>query len=136
MQAHSFAPVIHPNGDSGSGTIYSLTSTCPHMKRAFALLLSTGLLTTLAACDYNSTPGKDPQVNQDFTEAMPARSTEISRDSISGGDEAYTPIGTGSANDQKTSVDAGLEGAPKNAGSPASDIPTDNAEVRSTTREQ
>ncbi|MBX0292905.1 hypothetical protein K3G63_20855 [Hymenobacter sp. HSC-4F20] len=105
------------------------------MKRLL-LLLTSGLLVSLTACDYNNTPGKDPQVSQDFSTYRKASATETNRDSVSGGDEAYTPIGTGSAQDQKTSTDAALEGQPNNANSPVGDMPATNNEVKSTTREQ
>lgn len=106
------------------------------MKRSFLFLLLGGLLTTFTACDYTSTPGKDPQASQDFTRAPKARATETNLDSISGGDEAYEPIGKGSAADQKTSADAGLQSAPGNANSPVSTMPQNNTETQSTTREQ
>ncbi|TGD78738.1 hypothetical protein [Hymenobacter wooponensis] len=104
------------------------------MKRALSLLLATGLFASLTACDYRNTPGKDPQVSQDFSTAMPARATESNRDSISGGDEAYTPIGKGSAKDQQTSAQAGLEGSPSNPGSPNVNLPKGNQETQGTTR--
>ncbi|QJX45619.1 hypothetical protein HMJ29_01180 [Hymenobacter taeanensis] len=104
------------------------------MKRALFLLLATGLFTSLTACDYRNTPGKDPQVSQDFTVSTPARATETNRDSISHGDEAYTPIGKGSAQDQQTSAQAGLEGSPSNPGSPNVTVPEGNSEVRGTAR--
>lgn len=105
------------------------------MKPTFALLLAGGLLATLASCDYHNSPGKDPQVSQDFTPAVPARAMEINRDSITGRQDTYTPIGRGSAADQKTSVDAALDGAPNNASSPVGDMPSSNPEVTSTARE-
>ncbi|GAB3236435.1 hypothetical protein GCM10027346_27120 [Hymenobacter seoulensis] len=106
------------------------------MKRSFALLLTGGLLSALTACDYNNTPGRDPQTSQDFTQGKPANATDTNRDSISGGDEAYTPIGTGSPVDQKKSVDAAMEGAPKDANSPATAAPSNNSEANASTREQ
>lgn len=106
------------------------------MKRFLSLFVAAGLLSSLAACDYSNTPGKDPQTTQDFSTYQKARPAETDRDSISHGDEAYTPIGTGSAEDQKKSTDAAIEGQPNNANSPVGNMPTDNAEVRSTTREQ
>lgn len=106
------------------------------MKRLFSLLLATGLLASLTACDYRNTPGKDPQASQDFSTYQKARPAETMRDSVSGGDEAYTPIGTGSANDQKTSTDAAIEGQPNNANSPVGNMPANNSEVQATSREQ
>ncbi|WP_045687214.1 hypothetical protein [Hymenobacter sp. AT01-02] len=106
------------------------------MKRAFSFFVAAGLLATLPACDYNNTPGKDPQASQDFTEAPKARSTETNLDSISGGDEAYTPIGKGSAADQKTSNQAGLDGSPGSPNSPNNTLPEQNQEARGTSREQ
>ncbi|GAB2767358.1 hypothetical protein HNQ93_000018 [Hymenobacter luteus] len=106
------------------------------MKRLLSLALASGLLASLTACDYRNTPGKDPQASQDFSTYQKARPTETMTDSVSGGDEAYTPIGTGSANDQKTSVDAAIEGQPNNAGSPVGDMPSGNEEVKATSREQ
>ncbi|UPL47983.1 hypothetical protein [Hymenobacter sublimis] len=106
------------------------------MKRIFPLFFAAGLLSSLASCDYSNTPGKDPQTTQDFSTYQKARPAETNRDSVSNGDEAYTPIGTGSAEDQKKSTDAALEGQPNNANSPVGDMPSDNTEVKSTTREQ
>jgi hypothetical protein len=100
------------------------------MKRPFLFLLLGGLLTTFTACDYNKTPGKDPQASEDFTNAPKARATETDLDSISGGDEAYEPIGKGSAADQKTSADAGLQSAPGAPGSPTSTMPQNNTETQ------
>ncbi|SNC74564.1 hypothetical protein SAMN06265337_2433 [Hymenobacter gelipurpurascens] len=106
------------------------------MKRPILLLALSGLLTTFTACDYNNTPGKDPQASQDFTQAPKARATETNLDSISGGDEAYEPIGKGSAADQKTSADAGLQSSPSNPTSPTSTMPQNNTETKSTVREE
>ncbi|WP_139920284.1 hypothetical protein [Hymenobacter sp. DG01] len=106
------------------------------MKRFLPLLAAGALMASLTGCDYRNTPGKDPQVSQDFSTYQKARPIETMRDSVSGGDEAYTPIGTGSAQNQKTSVDAAIEGQPNNAGSPVGDMPSGNSEVQATTREQ
>lgn len=101
-------------------------------------LLSLGLLAALAAsltaCDYNNTPGKDPQASQDFTDAPKATATETDLDSISGSQDAYTPIGKGSAADQKTSPDAALDAAPGN--SPTTTMPQANPEAQASTREE
>jgi hypothetical protein len=105
------------------------------MKRALSFFLAAGFFASLTACDYRNTPGKDPQVSQDFTVGMPARSTETDRDSISHGDEAYTPIGKGSAKDMQTSDQAAIEGSPNNPSSPNVSVPKgNNAEVQSTAR--
>ncbi|TYZ14329.1 hypothetical protein FY528_00960 [Hymenobacter lutimineralis] len=106
------------------------------MKRLSALLLTVAATASLAACDYNNTPGKDPQASQDFTEAPPARKMETERDSINGQQEAHTPIGTGSAADQKTSADAALEGSPSNPNSPATTLPKESAQQRGSAREE
>jgi len=105
------------------------------MKCILPLLLA-GTLATLSACDYNKTPGKDPQASQDFSEAPKARATETDLDSISSQQEVNTPIGKGSAADQKTSPDAALDAAPGNPNSPTSTMPESSPEARSTTREE
>ncbi|MBC6696501.1 hypothetical protein [Hymenobacter sp. BT190] len=102
------------------------------MKRIPSLLLACSLGLSLTACDYNKTPGKDPQASQDFTEAPAATTNETDRDSLSGGQRVETPIGKGSAADQKTSADAGLQSAPGNANSPVNNIPQESPEARST----
>ncbi|MFD2786422.1 hypothetical protein [Hymenobacter rubripertinctus] len=108
------------------------------MKRllSFALVaaLTAALAASLTACDYNNTPGKDPQASQDFTNAPKATATETNLDSISGSQEVHTPIGKGSAADQQTSVDAALDAAPGN--SPTSTMPQTNTEARASTREE
>jgi hypothetical protein len=107
------------------------------MKRTTSLLLALGLGAALTACDYSNGPGKEPQAgSQDFTTAPPATANETNRDSISGGQEVHTPIGKGSAADQKTSADAGLQSAPGNASSPVNKMPQESPEARSTAREQ
>lgn len=106
------------------------------MKRTTSLLLALGLGAGLSACDYNNTPGKDPQASQDFTDAPKATSNETDRDSLSGGQRVEPPVGLGSAPDQKTSTDAALDGAPKSPGSPTTTMPTESEEARSTNREE
>lgn len=106
------------------------------MKRLLTFALGAALATAFTACDYNNTPGKDPQASQDFTNAPKARATETNLDSISNGEEAHTPIGTGSAADQKTSTDAALEGAPNSPSSPTSTMPSTSTEGNASAREQ
>ncbi|MBT9391546.1 hypothetical protein KLP40_00105 [Hymenobacter sp. NST-14] len=102
------------------------------MKRFLSLSLLAALTACLTACDYNNTPGKDPQASQDFTNAPDATATETDLDSISGNQDAYTPIGKGSAADQRTSPDTTL-----NAGtSPTTTMPQTNPEVKASTREE
>ena len=101
------------------------------MKRILPLLAA-GSLLALTACDPTNSPGKDPQRSQDFTNAPPATANETDRDSLSGGQDTYTPIGKGSAIDQKTSADAGLQSAPGNASSPVNNMPQESSEARST----
>lgn len=105
------------------------------MKRISILGLTLGLSVAFAACDYSNGPGKEPQHSQDFTTIPPATANETDRDSISSQQRVERPVGKGSAADQKTSVDAGLQGAPNNASSPVGDIPTESEEARSTARE-
>ncbi|RSK47782.1 hypothetical protein [Hymenobacter rigui] len=106
------------------------------MKRLLSLGLTATLACSLAACDYNNTPGKDPQASQDFSDAPKARATETNLDSISGQQEVNTPTGKGSAADQKTSADAGLDAAPNNPNSPTSTMPQSSPEGNASTREQ
>lgn len=105
------------------------------MKRLSLLLLPALLLASLSACDPRNSPGKDPQRSQDFTNAPEARATETDLDSISGGQEVYEPGGVGSAADQQTSVDAGLNAAPSNANSPTAGQPEQPTEPQGTARE-
>lgn len=106
------------------------------MKRSLTLLLASSLVAALTACDYNKTPGKDPQASQDFTDAPKARATETDLDSVSTEQVVKAPIGTGSATDQQTSPDAALDAAPGGPGSPTSTMPTQSAEAQSTTRKE
>lgn len=107
------------------------------MKRTLSFLLALGLASAFTACDYSNGPGKEPQAgSQDFTDAPPATANETNRDSISGGQEVHTPIGKGSAADQKTSADAGLQNAPGNATSPTNTMPQESQEARSSAREE
>lgn len=109
------------------------------MKRISHLLLAAVLATaTLAACDRQNSPGKDPQFSQDFTTAPPATTNETDRDSISGEQRVETPVGKGSAADQKASqgdADASLEASPSNPKSPTNTIPQQSEEAKSTARE-
>lgn len=107
------------------------------MKRIplFGLALGLGLL--LSACDYSYGPGVDPQHSQDFSTYLPATANEINRDSLSQQQRVERPIGKGSAADQRTSADAGIQSAPYNASSPTATMPRgESGEVRSTAREQ
>lgn len=104
------------------------------MTRTTSLLLALSLGAALTACDSTNSPGKDPQRSQDFTNAPPATANETDRDSLSGGQRVEKPIGKGSAADQKTSADAGLQSAPGNASSPVNNMPQESPEARSTTR--
>jgi hypothetical protein len=106
------------------------------MKRLLPFALAAVLTSVFSACDYNNTPGKDPQASQDFTEAPKARATETNLDSISGQQVVTQPQGTGSAADQKTSVDAALEGTPNSPSSPASTMPSNSTEANASAREQ
>jgi hypothetical protein len=102
------------------------------MKRILPLLLAGSLVSALTACDYSNGPGKDTQASQDFTTAPAATTNETDRDSLSGGQRVETPTGKGSAADQKTSADAGLQSAPGNANSPVNNMPQESPEARST----
>ncbi|WP_426492789.1 hypothetical protein [Hymenobacter sp. 102] len=106
------------------------------MKRLLTFALAAVLASAFSACDYNNTPGKDPQASQDFTEAPKARSTETNLDSISDEQVVTQPQGTGSAADQKTSTDAALEGAPNSPSSPTSTMPSNSSEGNASAREQ
>lgn len=86
-------------------------------------LLAFLAVASLASCDYSRTPGKDPQDIEDYSAVPPATANETKRDSINGQQVAPPPGGVGSAADQATSVDAGLEGAPNNANSPQQNMP-------------
>ncbi|SET01296.1 hypothetical protein [Hymenobacter actinosclerus] len=99
---------------------------------SFCLLATLGLgLTT--ACDYDNGPGKEPQFSQDFTNGPEATAADTDLDSVSQSQNAYTPIGKGSAADQKTSTNSAVEAA---AGtSPTGSMPQTNDEAKSTTRE-
>ncbi|UYZ63444.1 hypothetical protein [Hymenobacter weizhouensis] len=105
------------------------------MKRAFHLLVPALLLASLSACDYRNTPGVEPFRSQDFSTYPPARATETNLDSITGRQDVYEPGGVGSAADQQTSVDAGLNAAPGNANSPTAGQPEQSAQTQSTARE-
>ena len=87
----------------------------------------------LTACDYDNGPGKEPQFSQDFTNGPQATAAQTDLDSVSKSQSAYTPIGKGSAADQKTSTPSAMEA---NQGSATgSTMPKTNPEVKSTTRE-
>ena len=98
-----------------------------------ALLTAASLI--LVACDPQNSPGKDPQRSEDFTQAPPATSNETDRDSISSRQRVEPPIGKGSAADQQTSADAGLQSAPGNPSSPTSTVPQQSPEAQSKARE-
>ncbi|SDX96453.1 hypothetical protein [Hymenobacter psychrophilus] len=98
----------------------------------FALLATLGLgLTT--ACDYENGPGVEPQFSQDFTNGPRATAADTDLDSVSRSQSAYTPIGKGSAADQKTSVNAAMDARPGT--SPTSSMPETNPTAKATTRE-
>lgn len=104
------------------------------MNRAYSLCLMAALTLGLAtACDYDKGPGKEPQFSQDFTKGQEATAADTNLDSISQSQDAYTPIGKGSAADQKTSVDAAMDANPGT--SPINSMPESNSEVKATTRE-
>ena len=106
------------------------------MKHLPHVVLALVAATVLSSCDRSSSPGKDPQHTQDFTDAPPARSTDTNLDSISKTQDAQTPIGTGSAADQKTSVDAALEGSPNDPNSPVQRMPSQSTEQKGSVREE
>ncbi|WP_400194035.1 hypothetical protein [Hymenobacter sp. B81] len=56
------------------------------------------LLLPLAACGYDSSPGLDHINDDSFSEAPRANRVDTDRDSMSGGGEAYQPVGTTSGN--------------------------------------
>ncbi len=103
------------------------------MNRLLSLCLLGTLGAALTACDYSNTPGKDTQFSQDFTNAPKATATETNLDSVSKSQDAYTPIGKGSAADQKTSVNSAIDAHQGN--SPVSSMPQTNTEAKASTRE-
>jgi len=106
------------------------------MKRISHLLVALVATASLAACDRTNSPGKDPQASEDFTNAPPATSNETDRDSISVRERVEEPIGKGSAADQQTSADAGLQSSPGNPSSPTGTIPQESQEAQSKGREE
>ncbi|MCC2547180.1 hypothetical protein LJY25_12040 [Hymenobacter sp. BT175] len=98
------------------------------MKLTQRLLLAVvlGASATLAACDRAGTPGQDRQNVNDFSDAPPATSMEVNADSVNGGDEAYEPIGTGSAADQRQNVNSGVNHGNVNQPSPVPSNTPDN----------
>lgn len=106
------------------------------MKRLPHLLLTLLAAASLASCDYSRTPGKDPQDIEDFSDVPPATANETKRDSVNEKQNVQPPGGVGSAADQATSVDAGLEGAPNNANSPQQNMPAQtNTDSRESQRQ-
>jgi hypothetical protein len=108
------------------------------MKRISHLLLAVAAVASLAACDRQASPGKDPQVTEDFSDAPPATVNETDRDSISGGQRVEAPAGKGSAADQQASqgdADAALESSPSNPNSPPNRMPKESEEAKSKGRE-
>ncbi|MBC8083202.1 MAG: hypothetical protein H7Z21_08325 [Hymenobacter sp.] len=93
------------------------------MKQLSHLLLAVLATASLAGCDPQNSPGKDSQRSEDFTTAPPATSNETNRDSISSQQRVEKPIGKGSASEQTSSPDAGLQAAPGSRSSPTSTIP-------------
>lgn len=101
------------------------------MNRLLSLCLFAALgLGLTTACDYDNGPGKEPQFSQDFTNGPRATAADTDLDSISNSQDAYTPIGKGSAADQKTSATTDDQGT-----SPVNSMPQTNPEVKATTRE-
>ncbi|NVO32749.1 hypothetical protein [Hymenobacter lapidiphilus] len=104
------------------------------MNRTYSLCLMAALTLGLTtACDYDKGPGKEPQFTQDFTKGQEATAADTDLDSISQSQDAYTPIGKGSAADQKMAPDSALGASPST--SPTSSMPQSNPEVKATTRE-
>ncbi|ALD20395.1 hypothetical protein [Hymenobacter sp. DG25A] len=106
------------------------------MKHLPHIVLALVAATALSSCDRSNSPGKDPQTSQDFTNAPPARSTDTNLDSVSKGQDAQTPIGTGSAADMKTSTDAARKGPPNDPSSPVQRMPSQSTEQQASTREE
>lgn len=108
------------------------------MKRISHLLLAVAAVASLAACDRQNSPGKDPQVTEDFSDAPPATANETDRDSISGVERVEKPVGKGSAADQQANqgnADAALESSPSNPNSPPNRMPDESEEAKSKGRE-
>ncbi|NVO85970.1 hypothetical protein [Hymenobacter terrestris] len=104
------------------------------MNRTFSLCLMAAIgLCLTTACDYDKGPGKEPQFSQDFTKGQEATAADTDLDSISQSQDAYTPIGKGSAADQQTASDSALGAAQRTP--PASSMPQSNSEAKATTRE-
>ncbi|GAA4034676.1 hypothetical protein GCM10022409_18890 [Hymenobacter glaciei] len=88
------------------------------LRPALALLLGTALAASLSSCDYNWSPGVNPQFQHGFTNPPGWHNADVNRDSINYKQKAYTPIGTGSAAGIKNgTVQDKLDSAP--AGSSA-----------------
>ncbi|MFD1871416.1 hypothetical protein [Hymenobacter bucti] len=90
---------------------------------ALALLLGIASATLLTACDYNYSPGKNPQFEHGFNGTPGFTNADVNRDSINYKQNVRTPVGKGSAADLKTaSVDEQQQSAPagKSSASPQS----------------
>jgi hypothetical protein len=80
---------------------------------ALALLLGAALATSLTACDYRWSPGKNPQFHNDFTNAPGWHNEDVNRDSINYKQRVTKPSGVGSATAIKNgSVQDQLDSAP------------------------
>jgi hypothetical protein len=86
----------------------------------FALLA----IASLSACDPQNAPGKDHVRSEDFSVIPPSTPNETDRDSISAHIDTPTPIGRGSAEDQRTSGSNSYQAAPGDRSSPTSQMPT------------
>ena len=79
---------------------------------ALALLLGS-VATLLTACDYNYSPGKNPQERTGFSNPPGYTNADVNADSVNNRQIVTTPIGKGSATDLKNgSVNDQLNSAP------------------------
>ncbi len=94
------------------------------MTRSFRFALALlGASAALTACDYNWSPGQNPQQQAGFTKAPPYQSRDLNQDSVSAHQQTFTPIGKGSAvairngsvQDQLESAPAGNSASPQTA---------------------
>lgn len=83
-------------------------------QQRYALALLLAATASLASCEYEKGPGKDPQYSENFNlEAAPeATSNEIARDSVNRVQNVQPPLGEGSAADQQQSTDNAMNSAP------------------------
>ncbi|HEX8427276.1 hypothetical protein [Hymenobacter sp.] len=99
-------------------------------------LLALLAIASLAACDPQNSPGKDPQRSEDISQIPPATANETNRDSISSQQRVEKPIGKGSAADQAASGSGSLQQAPGDRSSPTSTIPTKSTEQQGKAQEE